>query len=320
MALSRKQRLQFWQILLVIGLSVWCLSKIWVTAIVPIEYSLPWLDIVLNNAFFNKLLSSVVLLINIITFQRILVKTALVNRDNLEPLVIYLLVSLMFPFLLLLPSLSLIFVLMFFVGQKILAFSGIENPYSNFTIGLIVGILSLIYRPLIFLLGFVFISYIVTKNFSWKYFFIPILGAVLAYVYYYAILYIFDYNDWAQKFMLSFNHAFSLRHFAELKNTPKILICASLYSLLIIASMVKTAINLDKELISRRKQLMVVLLSLLLTMVLCLLFKDPQNLTFTVFVLLTVFQLALSVDMFKYKVLVYILLVGLCVVNNMSLF
>ncbi|MBO4739119.1 MAG: hypothetical protein J5606_06110, partial [Bacteroidales bacterium] len=113
---------------------------------------------------------------------------------------------------------------------------------------------------------------------------------------------------------------FSLRHFAELKNTPKILICASLYSLLIIASMVKTAINLDKELISRRKQLMVVLLSLLLTMVLCLLFKDPQNLTFTVFVLLTVFQLALSVDMFKYKVLVYILLVGLCVVNNMSLF
>ena len=308
------------QILLVIGLSVLCLYKIWDTAIVPIEQTLSWLNVVLNNAFFNKLLSSVVLLINIITFQRILVKTALVNRDNLEPLVIYLLVSLMFPFLLLLPSLSLIFVLMFFVGQKILAFSGIENPYSNFTIGLIVGILSLIYRPLIFLLGFVFISYIVAKNFSWKYFLIPILGALLAYVYYYAILYIFDYNDWAQKFLSSFNHAFSLRPFTELKNNPQILIYVILYSLLIIVSMVKTVINLDKELISRRKQLMVVMLSLLLTMVLCLLFKDPQYLTFTVFVLLTVFQLALSVDMFKYKQLVYIILVGLCVMNNMSLF
>ena len=61
---------------------------------------------------------------------------------------------------------------------------------------------------------------------------------------------------------------------------------------------------------------MIVLLSSLLAMALYVLYEDGKGLTFAVFSILTICQLALSMDIFRFKPWVYAWLVLFCVINN----
>jgi len=63
------------------------------------------------------------------------------------------------------------------------------NTYKIFEAGILLGLGSLFYLPLVYLLPFIWIAGMVQRPFSWREFIFPILGLLLPYIFVFAILF-----------------------------------------------------------------------------------------------------------------------------------
>ena len=82
--------------------------------------------------------------------------------------------------------------LVFTLNTLLSSYKADPNSLSFFIAGLLLGVGSLFYAPLIYFLLFVWISLAILRNFYWREYIFPILGLLIPYAFYFAWMVIYD--------------------------------------------------------------------------------------------------------------------------------
>jgi hypothetical protein len=130
---------------------------------------------------------------------------------------------------------NLILILLLFI---IMHLYGKTEPFSSILdTGFLVGLVSLLFFPSIYFIGFVLISLAIFQFFKWREWLIPIIGLITPYVF--LAVYYFWFDELAQKYE-AFISNFTF-HIPQLPDVSDgILVILALFSLLILPGFAKT--------------------------------------------------------------------------------
>ena len=174
---------------------------IWVPELVSFEYSyiteahtyMPLYQYVAGVLGENKLISIGIALLFVIIQSflliRINVKYILIQQRTFLPALLYIILSGYFPGLHNLnEGLIASFFMIFTIEFLMKSYKTNPNSYNFFMAGLMLGIGSLFYAPLLYFIVFVWITTTFLRSFYWREYVFPVLGIITPYVFYFAWL------------------------------------------------------------------------------------------------------------------------------------
>lgn len=195
----RKSYLFQYLLLLFISIVLWIGAIIRPMAI-PVDsesyltpaYSL-LLSILNGNLTLHAIIAMVLVISGALVFNYSLTKFDLVRKNTLVPAMIYIVLMSYSPSLLglhpaALPALFTVLIL-FYLFQVYTE----EEAYAQiYNIGLLIGISSLFYFPSIFLILFIWLTFVVYRLYSWREWVIPITGIITPYIFLFTFYFMVD--------------------------------------------------------------------------------------------------------------------------------
>ena len=213
-----------------------------------------------QNELFYRLSSIFLLTINAIALLFVMRRQGLIELRNYQPALFYLLLS--FVFSAVLNPLSLFVGLIFILGifQNLFDFEDININSKIFRYGFYVGILALLYFPLILLLLLIYWACITYRRFSFRILLLPIISAILPFLYWYSALYIIGIEVFIQEDILQIGKRLLEIQHLNLLETPFILIFSILLLLVCLKSVHTLLLAAGKTSVLRRKKYYILLL------------------------------------------------------------
>ena len=248
-----------------------------------------------QNAIFYCLISVILLTINTFALTFVIRRQRLIEVKTYYPSLFYLLLSLLFSSVL--NPLALFAGLLFIFGIFPNLFDLEENNISRkmFRYGLCVGILSLLHFPLIAILFFAHLASITYRRFSFRIFSIPIIGAVLPFLYWYSALYIIGIDFSFPQSMLQTGESLLKFQFFNISETPIVLVSSILLSIISLRLIYFLWTASGKSAVLRRKKYYI-LLALFLFSMICTFFYSQfyTGITLIVYVIVLSLQIVIS--------------------------
>ena len=221
-------------------------------------YLTPGYSLLLSLLNSNHLLQVIIALILIISgalaFNYSLTKFDLVPKNTLVPAMVYIVLMSYSPSLLSLHPTALPALLTVLVLYYLFQVYTEEEAYGQvFNIGLLIGISSLFYFPSIFLILFIWLSFIVYRLYTWREWMIPLTGIITPYLFLFTYYFLVDslepaylaYADYFSKMTIfHFSFEFSIMNY----------IITSLIVLLFLWSAFLLLSNIQEKIISLRKR------------------------------------------------------------------
>jgi len=161
-----------------------------------------------------------------------------------------------------------------------------------FQSGFCVGILSLFHFPLIGLLLFAYLACFTYRRFSFRIFFLPIVGVFFPFLYWYSALYIFGCDLSLQENMRQMGESLLQFQFFNLTETPMILIAVILLSIISLFLIYSLWTASSKSSVLRRKKYYILLALFLFSMTFALLYSQ-----YYVEMFIVVYAIVLSVHL-----------------------
>lgn len=165
------------------------------------------LNLLNNNALFQVILALAFVISSALMFNFSLTKFDLVPKNTLVPAMVYIVLMSYSPSLLVLHPViipSFFTVLMLYYLFQVYTE---EEAYAQiFNIGLLIGISSFFYFPSIFLILFIYLTFIVYRLYNWREWLIPIAGIITPYLFLFTYYFMMDSIEPA---FLAYNNYFS---------------------------------------------------------------------------------------------------------------
>ena len=288
MVMKRKKRNANWQLFFAIVLYAACVYRIFAVNEMPQETVFSFSQ----NALFFRSFSVILLTINAIILPFVVRRQKLIELKNYYPSVFYLLLSFLFPTVL--NPISLFAGLIFILGifQNLFDLEEHNINRKMFQSGFCVGILSLLHFPLIGLLLFAYLACFTYRRFSFRIFFLPIVGVFFPFLYWYSALYIFGCDLSLQENMRQMGESLLQFQFFNLTETPMILIAVILLSIISLFLIYSLWTASSKSSVLRRKKYYILLALFLFSMTFALLYSQ-----YYVEMFIVVYAIVLSVHL-----------------------
>jgi len=146
-----------------------------------------------GNLLFSRLLTFGLMLIEAVLLVRINAKHVLVQKKTFLPALFFILISSHTPLLMQWnPVLPAALFLIFILDVNFHSYSSGPGNYKFFDVGILLGLASLFYAPMIYLLVFIWIAILVQRPFFWREYLFPLLGLIVPYVFVFAFLFFAD--------------------------------------------------------------------------------------------------------------------------------
>jgi hypothetical protein len=188
-----------------------------------------------KHILLSKIVALLFLLLQGIMIIRINARYVLIQERTFLPAFFFLVISSFFPFLL---NFSFFLFGSFFILVMLeIIFSVYKaepNSFRFFESGLLIGIASLFYAKLIFLLPFLWVVALILRPFYWREWVLPILGLLIPYLMVFSILYLSD-KDSMSLFVNLFDNLF-LHSYSFRLNWTNMVFSGFLLILILIAS------------------------------------------------------------------------------------
>ncbi len=330
---KRKRSTVYWQLFFAIALFFCCLYLIWTA--VPIAGSQQvWLDgifvFLYDYPFISKIITSVFLLMNAIFLVFLLRRFSLIELRNYSPALFYLLFIFMFPHILNPWNMLTGFFIIAGVFPQLFALDENNIQSKTFMYGLWCGILAVINFYFIFLLLFIYLACLFDRIYSLRYFILPVVGASVAFIYLFSILYLTDnthYIDdffsfiWQKMKEMSLLNG-GIRKFANVLSANHymsgILLVGNV--LLALFSFFKLWSKASSVVISKRKKYYIFLLFIFLSAIYILFFQVYNVLLNHVLLILYTITFCLFLSHIKRYGFLFFVLTGFFVISIMSIF
>lgn len=199
----RKQTTVYWQLFFTVVAYLCCLYSLWTNELVAGNGQV-WLDgifvFLYNYPFISKIITSAFLLLNAVFLVVFLRRFSLIELRNYYPALFYLLFVFMFPQVM--NPWGMLTGFFIIVGVFSQLFDLDENNIQSktFMYGLWCGILSVIDSYFIFLLLFIYLVCLMERIYSFRSFILPIVGASVAFIYLFSILYLTNNSPYISDF------------------------------------------------------------------------------------------------------------------------
>ena len=161
----------------------------------------------------GDILTLLLLFINSVILKTYLTNNNLIELRDYRVVNYYLLFSFAFPYTLNIVALLFEVCFLYFMFPKLLVVGNTERSPNNFIYGFICGMISIVYHPFIFVMLLIYVSYLVDRSVNAKKIIMPILGFLLAFVYYFAFLYLTN-QGMKETVSAYFSNYFSAYHVA----------------------------------------------------------------------------------------------------------
>ena len=146
-----------------------------------------------GNLFLSKLLAFGLVLFEAFLLVRINAKFVLIQKKTFLPALFFIIIAGYSPFLLqwnpVLPAAFFIIMVLEVIFQS---YKDEPNTYRLFEAGMLLGLGSMFYAPLVYLLAFIWFACMVQRPFYWREYLFPFLGLLVPYVFFFAYLFFED--------------------------------------------------------------------------------------------------------------------------------
>ncbi len=148
-----------------------------------------------DHILFSKIIAFLLILIQSFLLVRINVRFILIQHRTFLPALFYILLTGYLPELyhlsgVLISSLFLVLALRILFSTH----QAEPNTYKLFNAGLVIGLGTLFYGPLVYFIVFVWISNIILRPFLWREYLYPVLGMLTPYAFYFSWIFLSDQN------------------------------------------------------------------------------------------------------------------------------
>ncbi len=148
-----------------------------------------------GHAFLSRALSFILVLLEAFMLVRINAKFVLIQQRTFLPALFFILIAGHNPILMQWnPVLPATFFIILLVGIIFGSYRDDPDSYRFFEAGILLGLGSLFYAPLAYLLVFIWISCMVQRPFYWREYLFPVLGLAVPYAITFAFLFLGDKN------------------------------------------------------------------------------------------------------------------------------
>lgn len=207
-----------------------------------------------SNELIGKIMALMLVLTGSFLFNQILIKHELVPKNTLIPALVYMILMSHSDQLLLLEPALIAGMLMLLVLHYLFQVYTEEDAYSQiFNSGFLTGIASFIYFPSIFLIFFIWMTFIVFRLYKWREWFIPVTGVAIPYLFLLTYFFWFDQLDLVIQSYLKYFAGLIPVHFS-FKPAPLDYVITGIIFFLFLWSFLKMAANIQERNISIRKR------------------------------------------------------------------
>jgi hypothetical protein len=148
-----------------------------------------------GNVFWSKLLAFILVIFQAILLVRMNARYILIQQRTFLPALFFIFISGYTPVLLqwneVLPAGVFLILILEVIFRS---YRDEPNSYRFFEAGILLGIGSLFYAPLVYMLVFIWIACMVQRPFYWREYLFPILGILVPYIFVFAFLFFWDKN------------------------------------------------------------------------------------------------------------------------------
>ena len=254
-----KQNTIYWQLFFAIIISICCLYEIWATSS-AIPNGQIWLDEIFhflyNYPFISKITISILLLLNVVFLLLLLRRLLLIEHRNYYLALIYLLFLFVFPQTMNIWSMLVGFIIIAGMFPQVFNIDE-ENIHSKtFAYGLCCGVLAVIDFYFIFLLIFIYLICLLHRTYTFRSFILPIIGASIAFIYLFSILYLADNYDVMHRLIDLVKDKFVFVPIVKrpIESSSYSLVCVCIVGIVSIISFFRILTKAGKVVISKRSK------------------------------------------------------------------
>ena len=194
---KRKRSTIYWQLFFIIIIALCCFYRIWNIGFTGTGQL--WMEGVLSfsykYSFISNIITSVFLVLNAFSLVLFLRRFSLIELRNYYPALFYLLFVFIFPQIMNPWSMLTGFFVIVGILPQLFDLDEDNIQVKTFLYGLWCGILAVIDFYCIFLLFFIYIVCFMNRVYSFRSFILPVVGALVALIYLFSILYLTDNNQ-----------------------------------------------------------------------------------------------------------------------------